>query len=129
MDTAKLLNFIEFEKKFFEEITELRVIDKSGYMRLLNVFQELFTKFLNLQTFILESQDRNINAVLEYCLGNMKKLEELHLDSKAPRESKRLEIIKDKLPMLKKLFIDEKSVNIADIEFKKDVDIKKDNKV
>lgn len=113
LDIEETIAILSSEKESFKNIKEMKVIDKSGYMRLLNVFQYLFANLISVQKFVLESQDKNINAVLEYCLQDMKELVELHLNSQAPRNYNRLTIIRKNSLKLKRLFINEEYCEYA----------------
>lgn len=118
MDSEQITQYLSSKHDTLKNITEIKVIDKSEHMRLLGVFQELFVKLINVKKFFLESQDRNINAILDYCLKNMKELVELKIDSRAPRELKRLTIIKNNAPKLKELCVHENSKQYEDIVLK-----------
>lgn len=76
-------------------------------MRLLAVFEKLYKYSVNLEKFEIRSQDKNINIVLKNCLSSLKKLTDLRLDSKAPREKERLEIIRDNVAKLTNLYVAE----------------------
>ena len=89
----------------FINIKKFGVIDNSRYRGIFGVFLGLFKNMKNLDCLSFISQDRNINVLLEECLPNMTKLNEIYLTSATPRSAERFRIIKQFVPELRKLSV------------------------
>lgn len=113
IDNIQFNYILESNKECFKNLKKLSVIDCSSYRRLLGNFQDILRYSENLEKLAIKSQDKNINAVLEHCLSNLKKMTILKLDSKAPREEERMKIIKENAIQLKHLYIAEESIKVA----------------
>ena len=84
----------------------------------------LIKNFRNLKRIKIESQDRNINVLLQEFLPRMNRLVEIHMDSKAPRVEERFEIIRNFVTDLKILSVAPEHAQIAKNFFGNGVDVK-----
>ncbi|KAL7014178.1 hypothetical protein ACKWTF_015783 [Chironomus riparius] len=85
----------------YENITEFEVNDKSTPRGTFGIFLGLYKNMRNVKKLKFNTQDRNINVILEECLPHMTRLEEIRLTSKAPRVMERFRIIRQFVPGLK----------------------------
>lgn len=83
----------------------------------------LFRNFRNIKRIKIQSPDRNINVLLQEFLPVMINLSEIYIDSKAPREDERLNIIRNHVPNLTKLWVDAEYVQQAKNLFGNGVDV------
>lgn len=81
----------------------------------------LCRRFINLEKFLIKSQDRNINMILDQCLPFMPTIQEIYIDSEAPRAAERFEIIRRNASNLKNLTIAEKFSDIVNQYFANNV--------
>lgn len=65
----------------------------------------LFKNFVNIRCIKIQSQDGNINVLLQEFLPSMTNLREIYIDSKAPGETDRLNIIRNNVTNLTKLWV------------------------
>ena len=84
----------------------LEIIDKSEFRRILGIFLGLFKNFQNIKFLKIKSPDRNINVLLQEFLPRMRNIEEIYIDSVAPRVEVRFDIIRICVPSLRKLSVD-----------------------
>ncbi|KAL7014204.1 hypothetical protein ACKWTF_015797 [Chironomus riparius] len=92
--------------ELFSNAENLEILDTSGYRRIFGVFLGLYKNFRNIKSLKIQSPDSNINVLLQEFLPVMTNLKEISIDSKAPREMERLDIIRINVPGLTKLWVD-----------------------
>lgn len=107
----------------FNNVDNLEIIDQSGCRRIFGVFLGLIKNFRNVKRMRLETQDNNINVLLQEFLPHMSQLKEISLDSKASRVEERFQIIRNLVPELKTLCIAQEFVADARIFFGNDVEV------
>lgn len=96
---------INRQTDLFERIEKFEVVDNSKFRGTFGVFLGLMKNIRNLKVFILRTQDRNINVLLEETLRYMPHLEEIYLTSNAPRVTERFMIIKNLFQNLRKISV------------------------
>lgn len=101
----------------------LEIIDKSEYRRTLGVFLGLFKNFRNIKTIKIQSQDMNINVILQEFLPRMRNIEDFYLDSILERYEERFNILRAYVPELKKLWVNSSIINQAQLFFGEEVEI------
>ena len=101
----------------FDNLEEFSLIDKSQFRGLFGVFLSLFQNLRNIKKLTFDTQDRNIAVILEECLPQMKKLEEICLTSTAPNPRVRFEAVKKSVKNLKKLTIPTELMALAKTVF------------
>jgi len=89
----------------FQHITEAHFIDGSGFRGTFGVFLGLLKNLPNLEILHIDSQDRNINVLLEEFLPHMPRLKEIYLKGSNVRINERFIILKKYASCLKKLTI------------------------
>jgi len=103
VDSSEIERVINPRTELFNNVQYLEILDKSGYRRILGIFLGLFKNFRNIRSIKIQSPDRNINVLLQEFLPVMTSLREIYIDSMAPREEERLNIIRNHVPDLRKL--------------------------
>lgn len=98
-------NIIERQSNLFENLKELRILDRSGCRRLFGIFLGVLKSTKNIKKLSIESQDRSINIILQESLPEMKELQEVSIDSKDSRNEERMLIVKENAKNLKKITV------------------------
>lgn len=98
-------NIINVTTNLFSNVNTLEIIDNSGYRRILGVFLNFIKNFRNIESIKIQSQDRNINVLLEEFLPRMTSLKNIYLDSNTPRIQERLNIVKLYTPRLESFVV------------------------
>jgi len=124
VDSSEVERVINPYTDRFHNVDNLEVMDRSGYRRIFGVYLGLMKNFRNIKKIKLETQDRNINVLLQEFLPQMTQLTEISLDSKAPRVEERFEIIRNYVPELKTLSVAQEFVANAKSFFGNDVEVK-----
>jgi hypothetical protein len=116
-------NVIDPKNFIFVNLKEFKLIDNCKGRGLFGVFLGVYRNLTNIKKLTFDTQDRNINVILEECLPNMMKLEEICLTSTAPKASSRFETIKKLVKGLKKLTIPKDLVSTAENIFRDMIEI------
>ena len=107
----------------FNSLQEFKLIDNSQIRGIFGVFLGLYKNLRYIKKVTFDTQDRNINVLLEECLPKMTKLKEIYLTSKAPKAVERFKVIKKFNTMIKKLTIAAQYVDEAITVFDKSIEI------
>lgn len=107
----------------FNSVDEFELIDNSKYRATFGVFLGLMNNLRNIKKLTLKTQDRNINTLLGEFLPKMPNLEELYIDSIAPRFKERFRVINNTSHKLKKIIIDPSYIDEASTIFHSTVNI------
>ncbi|XP_070508726.1 uncharacterized protein [Chironomus tepperi] len=105
VDSTEIERIINPRTELFARAENLEVYDLSERRHILGVFLGLFKNFRNIKSLKIESQDGNINVILQEFLPFMSNLRELYINSKAKNETERLNIIRNNVPLLTKLWV------------------------
>ncbi|XP_070508910.1 uncharacterized protein [Chironomus tepperi] len=110
VDSREIEQIINPATNLFNNVEHFEVDDKSGYRCLLGLFLGLFKNFRNISSLKLQTPDRNINVLLQEFLPRMSSLKEIYIDSTAPRMEQRMNIIRNFVPALSKIWVDSEYV-------------------
>ena len=116
-------NAINPKTDLFKNLKEFKLIDKSEFRGLFGVFLGLYQNLTNIKKLTFDTQDRNVNVILEECLPYMRNLEEIYLTSIIPNAKSRFDTIKKLVGSLKKLIIPMDLVPIAKQVFEDRIEI------
>ena len=123
VDSSEVERVINQYTDLFNNVDNFEVMDRSGYRRIFGVYLGLMKNFRNIKRIRIETQDRNINVLLQEFLPQMSQLTEISLDSKAPRVDERFQIIRNYVPQLKSLSVAQELVANAKDFFGNEVDV------
>ncbi|KAL7016864.1 hypothetical protein ACKWTF_010170 [Chironomus riparius] len=113
-------NVINPDTDLFSNLEEYKLIDKSELRGLFGVFLGFYQKLINIKKLTFDTQDKNIEVILEESLPYMRNLEEICLTSNA---KSRFEIIKKLVGSLKKLIVPKDLMPIAKQVFEDQIEI------
>jgi hypothetical protein len=107
----------------FDNLEEFKLIDSSQYRGLFGIFLSFFQNLRNIKKLTFDTQDRNINVILEECLPKMKNLEEICLTSTAANVNVRFEKIKSYSKNLKRFSVPVELVPVAEKVFDGQIEV------
>ena len=105
VDSREIEDIINPPTNLFNKVNYLEIDDKSGNRCTLGLFLGLFKNFRNITSLKIQSTDGNINVLLQEFLPRMTNLTEIYIDSMAPRKPARLNIIRNFVPSLAKMWV------------------------